>query len=234
MVFNGLYEILRKKYKQKKIIGITGFVGSGKTFFANEFSEFLNKKTIDSVHFNMDIYNSTTRTERNEIISSLDKKYDPGWPKKAYAQNSKLIREHLTNIKQEKSFFANNLCDSLTKELNFSIDFSFNGKYATIKLGKEKEKYEKNNLWVLCEGVKIMEYKEFFDCIIFLNAKYTTRFNRILERNKMLPSPAKIKENLFKDVENGLSFDHSLNEKQAQIIIDNNNFYNRKIIKIKD
>lgn len=234
MVFNELYELLIKKGGQNKMIGITGFVGSGKTFFAKEFSKFLNKKNIDSVHFNMDIYNSTTRTERNEIISSLDKKYDPFWPKKAYAQNHNLIREHLTSIKQERSFFADNLCDPLTKELNFSIDFSFNEDYVAIKLGKEKNKYKKDNLLVLCDGVKIMEYKEFFDYIIFLSADYAIRFNRLLERNKMLASPAKIKENLFKDVEEGLSRDHELSEKYAHIIINNNNFYNRQIIKIQD
>lgn len=233
MVFNEIYEILKKRDKRKMMIGVTGFVGSGKTFFAKEFSEFLNKQNIDSIHFNMDIYNSTTRTERNEIISSLDKKYDPYWPKKAYAQNSKLIKEHLTNIKQEKNFSANNLCDPQTKELNFKIKFLFNKDSTIVKIGENENKYAGNN-WILCEGVKVMEHKEFFDCIIFLNADYSTRFNRLIERNKILASPAKIKENLFKDVEIGLSRDHNLTERDAHIIIDNDNFCNRNIIKMKD
>ena len=76
-----------------------------------------------------------------------------------------------------------------------------------------------------------MEHREFFDYIIFLNAEYTTRFNRILDRNNKLPFPAKIKENLFKNVEDGLSLDHNLSEKHAHIIIDNNDFENRTITK---
>ena len=232
MVFNDLYEILRKKEKQKMIIGVTGFVGSGKTCFAKEFMQFLNEKNINSIHFNMDVYNSSTRAERNAIISSLDKKYDPFWPKKAYAQNYVLIREHLENIKQEKSFSVDNLCDSQTKELNFSMRFSFNGDYTTIKFGKEESKYKKDNLWVICDGVKIIEHREFFDRIIFLDADYKTRFNRLIERNKTITSPANIKENLFRDVDVSLSRDHNLNKEYAHIIIDNNNFYNRKITQI--
>lgn len=233
MVFNEIYEILRKKGKQKMMIGITGFVGSGKTSFSKEFAEFLKKKDLDAIHFNMDIYNSTTRAERNEIISSLDKKYDSFWPKKAYAQNHVLIREHLSSIKQEKSFSSDNLCNTQTKELNLPISFLFNEDCVSVKFGEDERKYRKNNYWVLFDGVKIMEHREFFDCIIFLDVDYQSRFNRLLDRNKKLPSPARIKENLFKDVEEGLSLDHGLNEKYAHIIVDNNNFYNRKIIKIK-
>ena len=213
------------------MIGVTGFVGSGKTFFSKEFAQFLNEKNINSINFNMDIYNSTTRAERNEIISSLDKKYDPFWPKKAYAQNHDLIREHLTNIKQEKSFSADNLCNPQTKELNFAIKFLFNKDSTIVNFGENENQYKGNNSWVIYDGVKIMEHREFFDYIIFLNAEYTTRFNRILDRNNKLPSPAKIKENLFKNVEDGLSLDHNLSEKHAQIIIDNNDFENRTITK---
>ncbi|MEK6844986.1 MAG: P-loop NTPase fold protein [Nanoarchaeota archaeon] len=231
MVFNDLYEILRKKGKPKMMIGVTGFVGSGKTFFSKEFAQFLNEKNINSINFNMDIYNSTTRAERNEIISSLDKKYDPFWPKKAYAQNHDLIREHLTNIKQEKSFSADNLCNPQTKELNFAIKFLFNKDSTIVNFGENENQYKGNNSWVIYDGVKIMEHREFFDYIIFLNAEYTTRFNRILDRNNKLPSPAKIKENLFKNVEDGLSLDHNLSEKHAHIIIDNNDFENRTITK---
>lgn len=231
MIFEDLYEILIKKEKQRMIIGVTGFVGSGKTSFSREFAQFLNEKNINSIHFNMDIYNSTTRAERNEIISSLDKIYDPFWPKKAYAQNHDLIREHLTNIKQEKSFSVNNLCNPQTKELNFAIKFLFNKDSTIVNLGENENQYNSNNSWIICDGVKIMEHKEFFDCIIFLNAEYATRFNRILERNNKLPSPAKIKDNLFKDVEDGLNLDHGLSEKHAHIIIDNNDFENRTITK---
>ncbi len=231
MVFEELYKILEESGKQNMMVGVTGFVGSGKTYFAKEFSEFLKEKNIDAIHFNMDVYNSTTRTERNEIISSLDKKYDPFWPKKAYAQNHQLIREHLTNIKQEKSFSANNLCDPQTKELNFAMGFSFNGEYTTIKLGGEEREYKKDNLLVLYDGVKIMEHKEFFDYIAFLRVDYIARFNRLLDRNRKLPSPAEIKESLFRDVDIGLSRDHYLNEEYANMIIDNNDFYNRKIVK---
>ncbi|MDP2672769.1 MAG: hypothetical protein Q8O84_03070 [Nanoarchaeota archaeon] len=231
MVLNYLYEKLRKNGKPKMMVGVTGFVGSGKTFFSKEFAQFLKEKNINAIHFNMDVYNSTTRTERNDIISSLNKKYDPFWPKKAYAQNSKLIKKHLTNINQEKSFSADNLCDPQTKELNYSIKFLFNKDSTIIKMGENENKYGGDNSWILCDGVKIMEYKEFFDYIIFLDAKYITRFNRILDRNKKLPSPAKIQEILFKDVEEGLSRDHGLSEKHAQIIIDNNDFEDRKIIK---
>ena len=45
--FNDLYETLKRKEKQKMIIGITGFVGSGKTFFAKEFAQFLKEKKIN-------------------------------------------------------------------------------------------------------------------------------------------------------------------------------------------
>ncbi len=231
MVFEELHKILRKNGKQKMIIGVTGFVGCGKTSFSREFSEFLKERNIDAIHLNMDIYNSTTRAERNEIISSLEKEYDPFWPKKAYAQNHQLIREHLNNIKQERSFSADNLCNPKTKELNFAMGFSFNGEHTTIKLGGEERGYKKDNLLVLCDGVKIMEHKEFFDYIAFLRVDYITRFNRLLDRNRKLPSPAKIKESLFRDVDIGLSRDHYLNEEYANMIIDNNDFYNRKIVK---
>lgn len=231
MVFNSLYEILKNPQKPNLIIGITGFVGSGKTFFSKEFTEFLKKKNLDAIPFNMDIYNSTNRDERNRIISSLDKKYDSCWPKKAYAQNHELIRDHLTKIKQEQNFLADNLCNPQTKKLDFQVRFLFNESQINVKFGGNEKDYNRDHYWVLFDGVKIMEHREFFDCIIFLDANYQSRFNRLLARNKKLPSPANIKENLFKDVEMGLRRDHHLNKEYANIIIENNNFLNRKIIK---
>ncbi|MCH7568938.1 MAG: AAA family ATPase [Nanoarchaeota archaeon] len=231
-VFSDIYETLKSKGKRKMIIGITGFVGSGKTFFAKEFVQFLKEKKINSLHFRMDIYNSSTRSDRNAVIASLKDKYDPNWPRRAYPQNTNLIKNHLTNIKQERSFSAPNLCDPATKKLDFPIEFLFSKEITTIKLGKEENKYDKNNLWILCDGVKLIEYKDYLDCIIFLRAEYETRFNRLLERNKSLPSPANIRKDLFDDLENNLILDHDLKEEHANIIVDNDNYNDKKIVKL--
>jgi len=229
--FSDLYEILKRKEKPKMIIGITGFVGAGKTFFAKEFAQFLKEKDINATPFSMDIYNSSTRSDRNAVIASLNKKYDLNWPRRAYPQNAELIKNHLTNIKQEKSFSANNLCNPLTKELDFPIEFSFGKDFITIKLGNEVNKYNKNNLRVLCDGVKLIKYKDFLDSIIFLRARHETRFNRILERNKTLSSPANIRRDLFDDLEENLILDYDLKEENADIIVDNDNYNDRKIVK---
>lgn len=229
--FTKIYEILKSKGKPKMIIGITGFVGSGKTFFAKKFGQFLKEKNINSIPFSMDIYNSSTRSDRNAVIEFLTKKYDPNWPRRAYPQNAELIKSHLTNIRQEKNFSAHNLCNPLTKELDFSIEFLFDGDFTTIKLGNEENKYNKNNLWVLCDGVKLIKYKDFFDSLIFLRAEHKTRFNRILERNKSLPSPANIRKDLFDDLEKNLILDYDLREEHANIVVDNDNFNDRKIAK---
>lgn len=230
-IFQDLYEILKRKGKSKMIVGITGFVGSGKTYFAKEFAEFLKKKGINSTSFNMDIYNSSTRAGRNAVIESLKEKYYPSWPRRAYPQNSELIKTHLSNIKKEKSFFAQNLCDPITKELNFSIEFLFNEDHVHIKLGNEEKKHDNKTHWVLCDGVKLVKYKKLLDCLIFLKAENQTRFNRLLERNNKLPSPANVRKDLFDDLEKNLFLDYNLDEKHAHIVIDNENFNNRKIIK---
>ena len=171
-VFNELYEMLKKDKKPNMIIGITGFVGSGKTYFAREFEQFLKDKNINVVSFSMDFYNSSTREDRNIIIKSLKESYDLNWPRRAYPQNTELIKRHLTNIKLGKSFSANNLCNPSTKELDFSISFSFDEEGIRIKLGSEEYQYTGDNIWVICDGVKLVKYKDLIDKLIFLKADY--------------------------------------------------------------
>lgn len=230
-IFEDLYEMLKSRGEKRMIIGVVGFVGSGKTYFARELEHFLKGKKINSISMNMDIYNSSTRSERNDIISSLKNNYNPNWPRKAYSQNSELIKNHLKNIRQKKSFSAQGLCNPMTKELNFPVEFFFGGKATMIKMGDEEHNFENENLWVLCDGVKIIKYEELLDCIIFVKADYQTRFNRLLERNNKLPSPANIRKDIFDDVERNLILDHELDEKNADIVLDNNDFNNRRIIK---
>ena len=233
MVLNDLYEILKSRKNPKMLIGFTGFVGSGKTYFSREFAQFLNEKNINSIHFNMDVYNSSTRAERNLVIESLKENYDKNWPRRAYPQDEILIKNHLTNIRESKSFSANNLCNPSTKELNFPIKFLFNGYSTIVKIGENEKKYSGNNFWILCDGVKLIKYKDYFDCLIFLKADYEIRFNRLLKRNNKLPSPAKIRKDLFDDLESNLIEEYKLHEnnQDVDIIIDNNNFDNRTIIK---
>jgi len=78
----------------------------------------------------------------------------------------------------------------------------------------------KNDLWVLYEGVKLVKYKDHLDHLIFLRADPETRFDRLLERNKKLTSPAKIRRDLFDDLEENLILDHELKEEHADIVID--------------
>jgi len=124
-----------------------------------------------------------------------------------------------------------NLCNPSTKELNYSINFLFNEDSTIVKMGENENKYSGNSSWILCDGVKLIEYKKFFDCLIFLKADYWVRFNRLLKRNNELPSPAKIRKDLFDGLEKNLILDYDLDEKHAHIVIDNNNSEKRIITK---
>jgi len=231
-LFDRLYKRLKDKGNERRIIGILGLVGSGKSHFTDEFVQFLKRKGIDALHLNMDIYNSSTRAERNRIVEALRKNYDPNWPRKAYPQDETLIKDHLTNIREGKNFLTHNLCDPSTKELSLSMKFLFEKNKIKIKIGNEEHEYNSSRLWILCDGVKLLKYREHFDCTIFIKSSPEIRFNRLLERNKMLASPANIRWDLFDDVERNLIEEYLLDEKNTDIVVDNNDFNNRKIIKI--
>jgi len=240
MVFVRLHEELRARGLEEQVskvitVGVIGNQGAGKTYFNNEFADYLSSRGVSATEWNCDMYTRNTRDTKRQIISDLRDK-DPEWVEKAFYQYDKdLLLTHLKNLKARKSFQVDGLYDQHTgeKDLHYEVEFCQNGK-VKLTAGEETQTYAPGPFLLLLDSDFITEdrFREHLDLVVFLEAKRTVRMRRARRRCLNLAKPFELDRDLFLATDNWLIkyFEQQETPREGDIVVDNNNYRKRKIL----
>lgn len=240
MIFEEIYKLIRKKIPEKNqetlLIGIYGMPGAGKSEFSKEFARYLEGKRLTVIHWNCDIYTKKSREQRDEVmknvraLKSIGQK-DLEWPLKAYGAHIDIAAEHMKKMKNRENFFAEGLCNHATKKLNLRLGVTFREKNLEIVYDESVSLYDNQKVCFLIDWAFLgcKQLREKFDFLIFLKADFDTRLQRAKNRGLNLLKPIQVDEELFRDVDIYQGENFEINERYADVIIDNVDFNNRKM-----
>lgn len=161
-LFEQIYNTLRNKEKPR-IIAVIGFLGAGKTTFAQKLKQFLEEKKQTISIFQQDWFFVYDRQQRLSIINSSQSVEEK---KKTYKIDFEKIKNTLLKIKQGQSITLKNLFNQKTGQ-----------KDITQKISPVS--------FIIYEGLSIYqpEIYELFDEIIFLQASKEKRIQNLTQRD---------------------------------------------------
>lgn len=243
MVFETICDAINQRTKNnpKNIVGIIGLPGSGKSTLALELQNYFLKNNVAAVPWEGDIYSTSSRQNRSAVMSEINSKrlnggnYDNSWPGRAYHYNLPLLAQHLDFFKVGKNFSANGLCHPKRKSLDLSIEMQFSENNIDVNFDGEKINYrgEKSLFLVDWALLTISSIRPKLDFTIYVNADFDVRAERVKKRLSELPEPKKLDEDFFRDVEEYQKIAFSVYPEFADLVLDNNNFSNRRITSSK-
>jgi dephospho-CoA kinase len=238
-----IHEAIRSKLKSEEtsLVGLVGLPGSGKSTLSRVLALDAKYSGLAAIPWEGDIYSTSSRENRTEIIrqefyNKLNEglPIDPDWPRKAYDYNIPLLVEHLAKLKNRTSFSAGGLCHPKRKSLDLEVAVDFSDKeYVNLKIDGECTSYDGKPTWFIVDWALLTKngIKERLDRIVYVKADYFERAARIRRRLSGLPLPLILDEDLFKSIEESQVRDFNIKEEVADIIIDNNDYNNPKIVK---
>jgi len=228
MVFEEIYERIREEHSKTDnetiVIGVGGGVASGKSSFFAEFSHFLKeKKDISSLSWEIDLYQEP-RLKKKRIIDALLKES----PKEDISEiiggvyfkhyNYDLAIKHLVMLKNREDIPDIHLYQRQTGEWDNLVSQSFD---------------KKGPLWIIYNGVFILhkDIRELLDRIIFLCSNKEVRFKRAVDRALNQRKPYFLERENFDGLDDFIRrYEEKNLRRNSDIVIDNNNYLNRKII----
>ena len=227
MVFDTIYGAIRKKYPKKTdevlIVGISGSVASGKSAFTRELFHFIEPKGITPITWGGDYYQAS-REERLKRLENLKKegKTDK-WIERigrmyfdVYEWN--LMFDHMEKIKRREDIEPIKLYQRKTGKWDKEVNLTFKDKIGPV--------------WCLYNGVFLLDQRvrPYIDQVIFLDADREVRFRRAAQRASRQKEPYTIDREKFMDLDSFISeYISDYLNKDEDIVIDNNDFRNRKI-----
>jgi|SRR3989344_2942025 len=243
MNFEELYTQIRKRLDDSvsSTIGLVGLPGSGKTTMSVNLGRYLSTQNIAAVPWEGDIYSTSSRANRTAVIQrefrdrvAVGLPIDPNWPRNAYHYNIPLMIEHFDKLKKREDFLANGLCHPKRKSIDLGIEVHFpNQRETDIRFEDDLLHYEGDETWILADFALLTKrgIREHLDLLVYVDAPYDVRADRIRTRLQNLPIPIIREENLSRSIEESQTHDFDVNPEVAQIVIDNTDFNNPRIVR---
>jgi len=247
MVFDEVFDHVRGRRpedpREVVTLGVAGLTGSGKTKFSEQFSSYLDERAISAVSWHCDSYHVNSREKRDTIRSEVDRleketgRRDPNWMPRAYPSREDLMLHDLISIKRRENFSRPELFNSQTGNLDLTMGVNFfdDGKFE-VRRNEESTQYENPMAWFLfdCAYVGSDPIREQLDLLLFLGAERETRIGRVIYRCEHLEKPFTPKRKNIIEADDWVQRDYGTYEDIADIVIDNNDYDNRRIVRIND
>lgn len=234
MEFDRIFRELKARVPgEVGLIGVVGNQGAGKTHFNRELSNYLVGQGVSSVGWNCDMYTVNSRPKKRELVKQL-RGIDPDWAEKVFMNYRKdLALEHFTKLKTEVNFSARGLYNQGTGDLDLDLKVNFDKSGVRIYQGVNQGIYERP-VWILLDSDFIAEasLRGQLDVVFFMQASMEKRMQRVKERCRNLAKPFELDEQLFLETNQWLEdyFKRNVTPSATDIIIDNEDFNNRRII----
>lgn len=241
MVLEEIYGAIKSKVPMSGNIGIIGLPGSGKSTFSFELQKYLSERNAAAIPWEGDIYSTSSRENRSAVMAPVISAklqgipYDKNWPERAYKYNIPLFSQHLQFFKRREEFSAFGLCHPKGKSLDMEVkvDFIDNPNKIRVKFDGTVSEYMGNEEYLLVDWAlsTTEEIRRWLDFIIYVEADFDTRARRVKKRLLELPEPKTLDEQLFRDVEESQIVRYSVSQEFADIVLDNSDFLNRKLVR---
>lgn len=243
MEFEELYVQIKNRVADSAMstIGIVGLPGSGKSTMSVNLGRYLATRNIAAVPWEGDIYSTSDRSNRTAMIKANYKdriaagqQVDPNWPRTAYHYDLDLMIKHFDKLKRREDFSAKGLCHPKRKSLDLEVSVNFSDqRNMDVLFEDENFHYEGNSTWLLADFALLTkkEIRESLDVLVYVEAEYSIRADRIRRRLQSLPQPLTLEEDLFKSIESSQIRDFDVRPESCQILINNNDYDHPRIVR---
>lgn len=220
MIESEVFEVIKKKIlniqenKTKPIrVAVNGIEGTGKTVFAKKFTEFLKKDNLNAIHVSIDGFHFNKEVRYKQGENSAKGYYEDSYDEMAF------VEKVLKSSQTEFPTYTTAIHDIETDQY---IDL------APITL--------ENDAILITDGAYLFKpnYREYWDLKIYLKTSFEIAMNRGVERDKELLGGFEITKEKFEQryhKSSQMYLDENQPEQLADIIIDNSNFDNLKLLK---
>ncbi len=203
-----------REIKTKPIrIAINGIEGTGKTVFAEKLTEYLNSEKLNAIQVSIDGFHFNKEVRYKQGRDSAKGYYEDSYDELAFVEKV---------LKSSQSEFPNYTIATHDLETDEYLNL--------------EPKYLENDTVLITDGAYLFKpnYKNHWDLKIYLKTSFETAMKRGIERDKnSLGGIEQTKEKYQKRYHKSSKMYLTENEpeKIADIIIDNTDFNNLKIIK---
>jgi len=213
LIKDSILYIQLKKHKPIRV-AINGIEGTGKTVFADKLTKYLNSLNVEAIQVSIDGFHFNTEARYKQGKNSAKGYYEDSYDEIAFVNNV------LKSTQLETPRYTPATHDLFTDE------------YLNLKPIEIK-----NNTVTITDGAYLFKpnYRNHWDLKIYLKADFKTAMKRGVERDKELLGGVTATETKFKERYHKASqiyLRENNPEDIADIIIDNSDFNDLKVIKI--
>lgn len=212
LITNGILSIQENKKKPIRI-AINGIEGTGKTVFAGKLSEYLNSENINAIQVSIDGFHFNKQVRYKQGRDSAKGYYEDSYDEIAFVEKV---------LKSSQAEFPNYTIATHDLETDEYLYLE------PIKL--------ENNAILITDGAYLYKpnYINHWDLKIYLKTSFEIAMKRGIERDKNSLGGIELTKEKYKKryhKSSRIYLSENEPEKNADIIIDNSNFENLKIIK---